>query len=123
MSTDPRSTPSASISPTGNPDKPVDHDTADDAADDAADKSTGGGMHTDHTLANEIAAITETPTEAAIDAANGLRGQKGRTPTPEDFEGLLTPAGNSGDIVGTEIGTGTPYSYGENGSLGDIHPK
>ena len=64
-----------------------------DAAQEVSDRAVEGAAHTDHTLANEIAARTETPVEAAIDAANGLRGNGGRLPVPEDFEGILTPAG------------------------------
>lgn len=94
-----------------------------DRAEEAADRAVLGGTPIDHSLANEIAAITETPEEAAIDAANGLRGSKGRTPRPEDFEGLLTPEGNSGDIVGSDIGIGSPFVFGKDASLGDTGPK
>ncbi len=94
-----------------------------DQAEETADRAILGGAAIDHTLANEIAARTETPEEAAIDAANGLRGTKGRTPRPEDFEGLLTPEGNSGDIVGSDIGTGSPFVFGKDASLGETEPK
>jgi hypothetical protein len=50
-----------------------------------------------------IAAITETPDEMKIDIANGLRGAKGRRPVPADFDGLLSPEGDSGELVGTEV--------------------
>ncbi len=94
-----------------------------DRAEEVADRAVLGGAAIDHSLANEIAAKTETPQEAAIDAANGLRGSKGRTPRPEDFEGLLTPEGNSGDIVGSDIGAGSPFVFGKDASLGDTDPK
>ncbi len=94
-----------------------------DQADEASARAILGGAPIDHSLANEIAAKTETPQEAAIDAANGLRGSKGRTPRPEDFDGLLTPEGNSGDIVGSDIGAGSPFTFGKDASLGETDPK
>ncbi len=94
-----------------------------DQAEEVADRAVLGGAPIDHSLANEIAAKTETPQEAAIDAANGLRGAKGRAPRPEDFEGLLTPEGNSGDIVGSDIGAGSPFVFGKDASLGETEPK
>ena len=71
----------------------------------------------DKALGNEVAAKTETPYEAAIDAANGLRGQGGRTPQPEDFADVLTPEGNSGDLVGSDVSDQT-LDFGDDGSLG-----
>ena len=47
----------------------------------------------------------------------GLRGAQGHTPEPEDFDGLLTPEGNSGDVFGTDV-VGSPFVYGEDGSTG-----
>ncbi len=93
-----------------------------DRAEEVADRAVLGGAAIDHTLANEIAAKTETPQEAAIDAANGLRGAKGRAPRPEDFDGLLTPEGNSGDIVGSEVGAGSVFTFGKDSTLGDTNP-
>ncbi len=87
-----------------------------DSAQKAADRAVLGGAHTDHSLADEIAAKTETPREAAIDAANGLRGESGRRPVPEDFEGILTPAGNSGDVVGSDVTEGSAFVFGEDGA-------
>jgi hypothetical protein len=81
-----------------------------------AHESTLDDVSKDHRLSNEVAALTETPHEAAIDAANGLRGHGGRTPTPEDFEGLLTPAGNSGGIFGSDVTEGTLLDLGEDGT-------
>lgn len=77
---------------------------------------------TDRVLANEIAHATESPQEAAIDAANSLRSPGGRTPQPEDFAGLLTPAGNSGDIVGSDIDSGRPFVWTDDGDLGGTTP-
>jgi hypothetical protein len=82
----------------------------------AARESTGGDLSFDHSLADEIAAKTESPREAAIDAANGLRSHGGRTPTPEDFEGILTPAGNSGDVFGSDVTEGSLIDLGEDGA-------
>lgn len=72
--------------------------------------------HFDHRVADAVAATTETPAEAAIDAANGLRGHGGRRPVPEDFDGLLTAAGDSGDIVGTAVDEGSVFTLGEDGA-------
>jgi len=94
------------------PDNRVFHD----AAQETADRAILAGAPQDHTLSDQVAALTETPEEAAIDAANGLRGKGGRTPQPEDFEGLLTPAGNSGDVVGSEVIGGSPFVFGEDGT-------
>ncbi len=95
------------------PDKPV----FQDAAEETADRAILAGAPIDHSLSNHVADVTETPYEKQIDAANGLRGAKGRTPTAEDFDGLLTPEGNSGDTVGTDISNRT-LVFGEDGSLG-----
>lgn len=70
----------------------------------------------DHRLADQVAARTETPAEAAIDAANGLRGHGGRRPVPEDFDGLLTAAGDSGDIVGSAVDDDSVFTIGEDGA-------
>lgn len=94
-----------------------------DNAEEVASRAVLAGAPIDHSLANEIAARTETPQEAAIDAANGLRGTKGRTPRPEDFDGLLTPEGNSGDIVGSDIGASSVFTFGKDATLGDAAPK
>lgn len=95
------------------PDKPVFHD----AAEETADRAILAGAPIDHSLSNHVAAVTETPHEKEIDAANGLRGTKGRAPTAEDFDGLLTPEGDSGDTVGTDVSNRT-FVFGEDGSLG-----
>ena len=63
-----------------------------------------------------VAAQTETLAEAEIDARNGLRGVAGRRPVPEDFEDILTSAGNSGDIVGSDI-SDSPFAIGETSSI------
>ena len=68
-------------------------------------------------LGDVIAAVTESPTEAEIDARNGLSHRGGRRPIPADFDGLLTPDGNSGDVVGTAIAD-DPFALGETGSTG-----
>ena len=73
------------------------------------------GASDNYALADVVAAKTETPEEAEIDLRNGLRRHAGRRPTPEDFEGLLTPEGNSGDIVGSEIREST-WVFGEDGT-------
>ena len=105
MATDGRSRPTSNLT-SAQPDKPAFRD----AAQETADRAILGGAPIDHTLSNRVAALTETPEEAAIDAANGLRGHGGRTPQPEDFEGLLTPAGNSGDVIGSEVIGGSPFA-------------
>lgn len=97
------------------PDKPV----FPDSAEETADRAILAGVPIDHSLSNHVAAVTETPYEKQIDAANGLRGAQGRPPTAEDFDGLLTPAGNSGDTVGTDVSERT-LVFGEDGSLGGL---
>jgi len=95
------------------PDKPVFRD----AAQETADRAILAGAPVDHTLGNRNAALTETSREKAIDAANGLRGAGGHTPTEKDFAGLLAPEGDSGDTVGSEVSNRT-FVFGEDGSLG-----
>lgn len=68
-------------------------------------------------LGDVVAEMTESAAEAEIDAANGLRHKGGRQPVQEDFDGLLTQDGCSGDIVGRDI-SDDPYSFGETGSTG-----
>ena len=46
-------------------------------AEEAADRAILAGAPVDHTLGDRNAALTETPVEKEIDAANGLRGAKG----------------------------------------------
>lgn len=94
------------------PDKPAFRDDADEIA----DRAILAGAPVDHSLGNRNAALTETPREKQIDAANGLRGAGGRTPTDQDFDGLLTPAGNSHDTVGTDVSNDT-LVFGDDGSL------
>jgi hypothetical protein len=94
------------------PDKPAFRDDADEIA----DRAILAGAPVDHALGNRNAALTETPMEKEIDAANGLRGHGGRTPTEEDFDGLLTPAGVSHDTVGTDVSDST-LVFGSDGSL------
>ena len=48
-------------------------------------------------------------------------GRRATRRTPEDFDGLLTPEGNSGDVFGTDV-VGSPFVYGEDGSTGGTHP-
>ncbi len=88
-----------------------------DGADEIADRAILAGAPMDHTLGDHNAAVTETLYEKEIDAANGLRGHGGRTPTEEDFDGLLSPEGVSHDTVGTGISDRT-LVFGEDGSLG-----
>ena len=88
-----------------------------DAAEETADRAVLAGAPVDHSFSNRVAEITETPREKEIDAANGLRGHGGRVPTPEDFDGLLTPEGDSGDTVGSEV-SNRSLVFGEDGSLG-----
>ena len=90
-----------------------------DGADETADRAILAGAPVDHSLGNRNAALTETTREKEIDAANGLRGQGGRTPTAEDFDGLLTPEGVSHDTVGTGVSDRT-LVFGEDGSLGTL---
>ena len=87
-----------------------------DGADEIADRAILAGAPVDHTLGDRNAALTETPREKEIDATNGLRGHGGRTPTGEDFDGLLTPAGDSHNTVGTDISNDT-LVFGNDGSL------
>ena len=94
------------------PDKPAFRD----GADEIADRAILAGAPVDHTLGDRNAALTETPFEKEIDAANGLRGSGGRTPTEEDFDGLLTPAGDSHDTVGTDVADSV-LVFGNDGSL------
>lgn len=94
------------------PDTPVFHD----AAQETAARAILAGAPVDHTLGNRNAAMTETEYEKSIDAANGLRGANGHTPQPEDFDGLLTPEGDSGDTVGTDISNRT-HVFGSDGTL------
>lgn len=70
-----------------------------------------------HTLGDVVAARTESAREAEIDAANGLRHHSGRSPTPEDFDGILSPEGNSGDTTGSEV-VDSAFVFGETGSTG-----
>ena len=88
-----------------------------DAAAETADRAILAGAPIDHSFSNHVAAVTETPHEKEVDAANGLRGAQGRTPTAEDFEGLLTPEGVSRNTVGSDISERT-LVFGEDGSLG-----
>ncbi len=94
------------------PDKPAFRDDADEVA----DRAILAGAPVDHALGDRNAALTETPLEKEIDAANGLRGAGGRTPTDADFDGLLSPAGVSHDTVGTDISDST-LVFGDDGSL------
>ena len=110
IETKPRET---TIPLSGAPDKPAFRD----GADEIADRAILAGAPVDHTLGDRNAALTETPLEKEIDAANGLRGHGGRTPTDADFDGLLAPAGNSGGTVGTDVSNDT-LVFGEDGSLG-----
>ncbi len=109
IDTKPRDT---TIPLSGAPDKPAFRD----GADEIADRAILAGAPVDHALGNHNAALTETPAEKEIDAANGLRGSGGRTPTEKDFDGLLTPAGDSHDTVGSGISNDT-LVFGDDGSL------
>lgn len=111
MATDAKSSPTQNTG-SGQPDKPIFHDSAEETA----DRAILGGAPVDHRLGDEVAARTETPREAAIDAANGLRSHGGRVPVPADFEGLLTPAGNSGNIVGSDVDEERVFTLGEDGA-------
>ena len=107
-------TPRETVMPlSGVPDKPAFRD----GAAETADRAILSGAPVDHSLSDRNAALTETPREKEIDAANGLRGHGGRTPTQEDFDGLLTPEGDSHDTVGTDVSDRT-LVFGEDGSLG-----
>lgn len=110
MATDGKSRPTRTLT-SAQPDKPAYRD----AAQETADRALLGGASLDHTLADQVAAVTETPQEAEIDARMGLRGAQGRMPQPEDFVGVLSPEGNSGDIAGADV-TDSPFVYGEDGS-------
>jgi hypothetical protein len=68
-------------------------------------------------LGDVVAAVTESPLEAEIDARNGLRHKGGRRPLQADFEDILTPAGDSGDVVGADVAD-APFALGETGSTG-----
>lgn len=111
MATDPEALSTRPIT-SAQPDRPVYRDEAEETT----DRAILGGAPVDHRLGDEVAARTETPAEAAIDAANGLRSHGGRRPVPQDFQGLLTPAGDSGDIVGTDVVEGSTFVFGEDGS-------
>lgn len=110
MATDPKSRPTRNLT-SAQPDDPLYTDDADLAAANAI----LAGAPADHRQADVIAAATETPAEAEIDARMGLRGAKGRVPRPEDFNDVLSPEGNSGDVVGSDI-SDSPFVYGEDGS-------
>ena len=110
MATDGKSRPTRTLSG-AQPDKPAFRD----AAQETADRAVLGGAPVDHTLADQVAALTASPEEAEIDARMGLRGAPGREPQPEDFAEVLTPEGNSGGVVGADI-TDSPFTYGEDGS-------
>ena len=99
------------------PDKPI----FADAAEETADRALLAGAPVDHALGDRVAALTETPQEAEIDARMGLRGAGGHTPEPQDFAGVLSPEGNSGGVVGTDV-TDSPFVYGEDGSTGGTRP-
>ena len=72
----------------------------------------------DESFGDVVAAVTESPLEAEIDARNGLHHHRiGRRPVQADFDGLLTPEGISGDVVGEGI-SDDPWSLGETGSTG-----
>ena len=86
----------------------------------AADVLSAGALRPDHP-GDYVAAQTETAQEFAIDRANGLRGAAGRPPQPEDFADVLSPEGDSGDAVGTEI-IDDPWVFGEDGSTGGTAP-
>ncbi len=109
IETKPRAT---TIPLSGAPDKPAFRDDADEIT----DRAILAGAPVDHALGNRNAALTETPLEKEIDAANGLRGAGGRKPTEEDFDDILTPAGDSHDTVGTDISDST-LVFGNDGSL------
>ena len=95
------------------PDKP----TYRDAVEENSDRAVLAGASLDHQLGDAVAAKTESPFEAEIDKRNGLRQHTGRTPVPEDFDGLLTSEGNSGDVVGADV-TDSVFVLGEDGSTG-----
>ena len=72
-------------------------------------------------LGDMVAAQTESADEFEIDRANGLRGATGRALRPEDFTEVLSPEGDSGDAVGTDI-SDSPWVFGEDGSTGGTAP-
>lgn len=111
MSDDAKSRPTGALAPSAQPDKPVFRDSAQETA----DRGILGGAPVDHALGDAVAARTESPEEAAIDARMGLRSSGGRTPVPEDFDGIITPAGNSGDVTGDEV-SDSPFVFGEDGT-------
>jgi hypothetical protein len=110
MATDGKSRPTRTLT-SAQPDKPAFRD----GVQETGDRASLGGAPLDHSLADHVAAVTETPLEASIDARMGLRGAQGRTPQPEDFVGVLSPEGNSGDIAGTDV-SDSPFAFGEDGS-------
>jgi hypothetical protein len=110
MTSDPKSRPTGALT-SAQPDMPV----YADAAAEAENRAILAGGTVDHALADQVAAATETPAEALIDERMGLRGAAGRTPQPEDFAEVLSPEGNSGDIVGSDV-TDSPFVFGEDGS-------
>jgi hypothetical protein len=72
----------------------------------------------DASFGDVVAAVTESPLEAEIDKRNGLHHHRvGRRPVQSDFDGLLTPEGISGDVVGSDI-SDEPFALGETGSTG-----
>jgi len=76
----------------------------------------------DASLGDVVAAVTESPLEAEIDARNGLHHPRvGRRPVQADFDGLLTPEGISGDVVGEGI-LDDAFNLGETGSTGGTNP-
>ncbi len=112
MSEDARARPTRTLT-SAQPDKPVFRDQAQEAS----DRAILGGAPVDHSLADEVAARTETPQEAAIDAANGLRGAPGRTPRPEDFADVLSPEGAGDASAGADV-VDSIWVFGEDGSTG-----
>ena len=100
-------------------DNPQNESVFRDASEGTADRAILAGAPIDHSFSDHVASVTETPYEKEIDAANGLRGAQGRAPTEEDFNGLLTPAGQSGDTVGSDVSNET-LVFGEDGSLGGL---
>jgi hypothetical protein len=110
MAIDGKSRPTRALT-SAQPDKPAYHDSAQEAA----DRAILAGAPVDHALADQVAAVTETPAEAEIDARMGLRGAKGHVPQPQDFAGILSPEGNSGDIAGADV-TDSPFVFGEDGT-------
>jgi len=116
MAADGKARPTRTLT-SAQPDKPV----FSDSAEETADRALLAGAPVDHALGDQVAALTETPQEAEIDERMGLRGTKGRKPEPEDFAGVLSPEGNSGDVVGADI-SDSPFVFGEDGSTGGSRP-